>query len=190
MRADLLTDEEKSTLLGLARAAFEMVVRGLQPAALDLTALSPRLRTDGASFVTLTEDGSLRGCIGALEARQPLAVDVQQHAAGVARYDYRFPPVSEGELNGIRIEISRLSDPIPLLYDSAEDLLRKLRPDVDGVILRDGQLRATYLPQVWTKLPDPAQFMNSLCGKMGAEPTLWRRRPLEVSIYQVEEFHE
>jgi hypothetical protein len=190
MRADFLTDEEKSSLLGLARGALEISVRGLQPPALDLAALSPRLRADGASFVTLMEDRRLRGCIGALEARQPLAADVQQHATGVARYDYRFPPVGDVELIGIRIEISRLTDPIPLLYESFEDLLRKLRPDVDGVILRDRHLRATYLPQVWQKLPDPAQFMDSLCGKMGAEPTLWRRKPLVVSIYEVEEFHE
>jgi AmmeMemoRadiSam system protein A len=138
----------------------------------------------------LTVHGQLRGCIGALESYQPLAQDVREHAAAAALEDPRFPPVSERELNGIEIEVSRLTRPNPLDYKDAEDLLSKLQPHVDGVVLRDTFRRATFLPQVWEKIPDPAEFLNNLCYKMGASPDLWRRKHLDVLTYQVEEFRE
>jgi AmmeMemoRadiSam system protein A len=134
--------------------------------------------------------GQLRGCIGALEPYQPLAEDVREHAVAAALEDPRFPPVSERELNGIEIEISRLTRPISLEYKDANDLLSKLRPGVDGVILRDAFRRATFLPQVWEKISDPAEFLDNLCYKMGASPDLWRRKHLDVLTYQVEEFRE
>ncbi len=185
-----LSPEEKQTLLHLARQALENGVRGLPLPSLDLASLTPILRTDGAAFVTLTINGDLRGCIGALEPYQPLARDVQEHAIAAALEDYRFPPVKEKELEKISIEISRLTKPIPLEYKDADDLLEKLHPGVDGVILRDGFRRATFLPQVWEKIPDKAQFLANLCYKMGATPGLWQRKHLDVLIYQVEEFHE
>jgi AmmeMemoRadiSam system protein A len=98
--------------------------------------------------------------------------------------------VREDELNGIQVEVSRLTRPIPLEYADANDLLSKLHPYVDGVILRDAFRRATFLPQVWEKIPDPAEFLNNLCYKMGVEHDLWRRKHFEVLTYQVEEFHE
>lgn len=185
-----LTIEEKKALLQLARQALEQSVRGEMHKPVEATALPPRLREPGASFVTLTTAGALRGCIGALEPYQTLAEDVCEHAIAAALHDYRFPPVQPEELPFIIIEISRLTLPIPLDYATPDDLLSKLRPGVDGVILQDGMRRATFLPQVWEKVPGPADFLDNLCYKMGASPGLWRQKHLEVLIYQVEEFHE
>ena len=139
------------------------------------------LREEGASFITLTIHGELRGCIGALEPYQPLAPDVQEHAVAAALEDPRFPPVAPSELDQIEIEISRLTLPKKLAYTDAEDLLAKLHPQVDGVILRDGPRRATFLPQVWEKIPDKAEFLDNLCYKMGAAPDTWRRKPSRCS---------
>jgi AmmeMemoRadiSam system protein A len=165
-------------------------VKGEKLPPLNDASLTPRLREEGASFVTLTVRGQLRGCIGALEPYQPLAEDVREHAVAAALEDPRFPPVNERELNGIEIEVSRLTPPAPLEYKDAEDLLSKLRPHVDGVILRDTFRRATFLPQVWEKISNPAEFLDNLCYKMGASPDLWRRKHLDVLTYQVEEFSE
>lgn len=185
-----LTPEEKKTLLRLAREALETGVRGAPLPPLDKPSLTPILRAEGASFVTLTVHGNLRGCIGALEPYQPLAEDVREHAVAAALEDYRFPTVQESELAGIEIEVSRLTVPVPLEYTDADDLLAKLHPGMDGVLLRDGFRRATFLPQVWQKITDPAEFLANLCYKMGTAPDTWRRKHLEVLIYQVEEFHE
>jgi len=185
-----LTLEEKQLLLRLARASLEAGVRGKPLPQLHPTTLTPTLRADGASFVTLTVRGELRGCIGALEPYQPLAEDVREHAVAAAVEDYRFPPVQAEELAMIKVEISRLTLPEPLDYVNHEDLLGRLRPGVDGVILKDGIRRATFLPQVWEKVVDKEEFLSHLCLKMGASPDLWRRKHLEVLVYQVEEFHE
>ncbi len=187
---DKLTPEEQNTLLRLAREALELGVKGRHLPPIDPSSITARLKEEGASFVTLTEGGELRGCIGALEPYQSLADDVREHAVAAALEDPRFPPVSDRELSRINIEVSRLTRPVPLPYRDAKDLLSKLRPHVDGVILRDGFRRATFLPQVWEKIPDPAEFLSNLCYKMGADPELWRRKHIEVLIYQVEEFRE
>ena len=189
---DKLTLEEQQILLRLAREAIESGVKGEKLYPLDEQALPPQLREKGSSFITLTLHGELRGCIGALDAYQSLAEDVREHAVAAALKDPRFPAVRKEELNGIQIEVSRLTRPIPLDYKDAKDLLSKLRPHVDGVILRDnatGQ-RGTFLPQVWEKISDPVEFLNSLCHKMGMSENVWRSRHLEVLTYEVEEFHE
>jgi len=185
-----LTLEEQKTLLHMAREAMESAVRGKKLPSMQTASLTPSLREQGASFVTLTVRGQLRGCIGALEAYQPLADDVREHAVAAALDDPRFPPVSEDELSKIQVEVSRLTRPVPLEYTDANDLLSKIRPHVDGVILRDGFHRATFLPQVWEKIPDPSRFLDNLCYKMGAHDDLWRKKRLDVFVYQVDEFHE
>ena len=190
MVEDKLTDEEKGTLLKLARQALESGVRGEKLPPFDLNSMSQRLQESGATFVTLTINGNLRGCIGALEPYQPLAEDVCEHAVAAALQDFRFPNVQPQELSQIEIEVSRLTHPIPLEYTTPEDLLSKLRPRIDGVVLRDGSRRATFLPQVWEKLPNPAAFLENLCYKMGVAPDVWRKKHLTVLVYQVEEFHE
>ncbi len=188
--SDSLTDGEKQTLLRLAREAMEFAVKGQALPPLDINLLTPLLQENGASFVTLTIDSDLRGCIGALEAFQPLAEDVREHAVAAALHDPRFPPVREFELSRIKLEVSRLTAPHLLAYSSSEDLLKKLNPHVDGVILRDNHRRATFLPQVWEKIPDPAEFLSHLCQKMGVQANVWRGGTLQVYVYQVEEFHE
>ena len=190
MPEDKLTSDEKDILLSLAREALEKGVKREALPSLELESLPPRLGKLGASFVTLTINGNLRGCIGTLEPYQPLAEDVREHAVAAALSDFRFPPVRPEELPEIHIEVSRLTMPEPLTYASPEDLLTRLRPGTDGVLLRDGSRRATFLPQVWEKIPDPAEFLDHLCQKMGVKSGLWRDGQLQVSIYQVEEFRE
>jgi uncharacterized protein len=188
--AELLTVAEKSILLQLARGALERGVHGEMLLALDHATLTPVLKSEGCSFITLTENNELRGCIGALLPYQPLAEDVREHAIAAALQDYRFPRVQPGELSKIKIEISRLTLPESLTYTSTEELLAKIRPGVDGVMLHNSFRKATFLPQVWEKIPDKAEFMNQLCAKMGLAQDSWRHKHLEVLIYQVEEFHE
>ncbi|MCP4139481.1 MAG: AmmeMemoRadiSam system protein A [Chloroflexi bacterium] len=188
MDTNPLTSTEKKILLKLARSSLEAKLRGekLPP----LKAETPHLQRDGATFVTLTKNGRLRGCIGTLEAYRPLAEDVQEHAIAAALHDRRFPPVKADELEEIEIEISRLTAPVVLEYENADDLLAKLRPGIDGVILKDGFKRATYLPQVWEQLLDAEEFLNYLCQKMGLPKDAWRHKKLTVLTYQVEEFYE
>ncbi len=190
MQKGCLSPLEKEILLKEARQALEAQVRGQPLPPLELGKYPPRLREHGASFVTLTKAGQLRGCIGALEPYQPLVEDVREHAIAAGTQDYRFPPVRPEELEDIRIEISCLTRPEPLEYEGAADLLKRLRPGVDGVVLIDGFHRATFLPQVWDQLPSPEEFLSHLCLKMGAPPDLWKQKKLEVLVYQVEEFHE
>jgi len=185
-----LTSDDRKFLLQLARETMENAVKGKQKPQRDPASIPESCRKKGASFVTLTIAGELRGCIGTLEAYKPLFTDVQDHAVQAALEDYRFPPVSSEELPLISIEISRLTEPVPLHYDQPADLAKLLKPHIDGVILKDGYRRATFLPQVWEQLPEPGMFLAHLCQKMGAAPDHWRHKMLEVSIYHVEEFSE
>ncbi len=188
--ADRLTQEERRILLNLARQSLEQAVRGQRPKPLDLATLPERLRQPAATFVTLTRQGALRGCIGGLQAEMPLADDVREHAVAAALDDYRFPPVQPEELPQIEIEVSILTDPQPLPYTSPQDLIARLRPGIDGVILVSGFHRATFLPQVWEKIPDPEQFLSMLCEKASLPADAWRHGGVEVFTYQVESFHE
>ncbi len=190
MTTNPLTLEERHLLLQLARQSIELAVDHCPLPRLNLEDFTQALREDGASFVTLTEGGELRGCIGALEAYQPLVQDVCEHAAAAALEDYRFQPVRQGEVDALEIEISRLTQPVPLDYEHPQDLPCLLRPGIDGVVLRDGPRRATFLPQVWEKVNSPEEFLGHLCLKMGAPFNLWQRKILTVSTYQVEEFKE
>lgn len=185
-----LNQTEQELLLTIARQALESAVQGEPLPIIDLEDLPEPLRAPGASFVTLTIQGRLRGCIGTLDPYQPLAKDVQEHAVAAALQDFRFPKVQPAELPHIQIEVSALTPRKPLHYDGSQDLVAKLRPNIDGVILQDGLKKATFLPQVWEKLPDPEEFLSHLCQKMGASGDLWRNKPLNVYIYQVQEFHE
>lgn len=185
-----LTPEEKQILLRLARQSIEQVVDNQPLPALRLEDYPLALQAEGASFVTLTIYGELRGCIGVLAPYQPLVQDVCEHAAAAALEDPRFPPVRTAEVPHLVIEISRLTPPEPFLYKSTQELLDRLRPGIDGVVLRDGFRRATFLPQVWEHLPDKADFLSHLCNKMGAPANLWQRKNLQVELYEVEEFRE
>ena len=190
MMENRLTPEERNLLLSIARNAIEKRVAGEPLPPIDIVDLPNQLQEPGASFVTLTIDEALRGCIGTLEPYQPLAKDVQEHAVAAALSDYRFSPVQPSEMPRIKIEISRLTPPEAVTYQDAEDLVGKIRPGIDGVVLKDNLKRATFLPQVWDKIPDPEDFLSHLCLKMGVRGDSWRTRNLEVLVYQVEEFRE
>jgi AmmeMemoRadiSam system protein A len=186
----MLSPENRQTLLKLAREAITRAAHDQKVSPVDLDALAEDLREDGACFVTLTKRGDLRGCIGSLEARRPLALDVQENAVSAAMRDPRFPPVRPGELDDLHVEVSVLSKPQPLSCDSADDLIAKLRPNVDGVVIERGWNRATFLPQVWEKLPDPHQFLQHLCLKAYLPADAYRHPGLDVYTYQVEKFEE
>jgi len=185
-----LKESEKQYLLSLARDTIANALQHQLEPEIDEESLSPALRELGASFVTLTLNGNLRGCIGSLEAHQGLVYDVREHAYQAAFEDYRFPPLSGAELPRTRIEISRLTAPVALVYETPADLPYALKPGRDGVILQDGSRRATFLPQVWEQLPEVDAFLSHLCAKMGAPADLWKKKTLQVKTYSVEEFHE
>ena len=185
-----LSDNDKRVLLALARESLTAAANGNRLPEPNPEELSPTLMETGATFVTLTKAGELRGCIGALEPYQPLVADVIEHAAAAAIDDFRFLPVEPDETSQIAIEISVLTRPEKLDYTQAEDLHTLIRPGIDGVVIRDGARRATFLPQVWEQLPDLNDFMAHLCRKMGASSEYWKRNHLEILLYQVIEFHE
>ena len=142
------------------------------------------------TFVTLKIKDRLRGCIGNLTSDTPLASGVRRNAINAAFHDPRFEPLSTSELEHVEIEISILSEPRPLQYRDSEDLINKLRPQIDGVIIRKDQASATFLPQVWEQLPRPQDFLAHLCMKAGLAADSWQNPELEVSTYQVQYFEE
>ena len=185
-----LTDEDKKKIIQIAREAILAVVHGQDLPKIDLQNLPKNLSVIAASFVTLTIKGRLRGCIGALEASQPLALDVQEHAVAAATQDYRFSPLTKDEFPLINIEVSVLSPMQKLEYSTPSQLIHMLRPGKDGVVIKKGMRRATFLPQVWEKITSAEDFLSQLCIKMGDSPDLWKEKNLEVMIYQVEEIEE
>jgi len=185
-----LTPQEQQTLLTLARETITRVAQHREPIPVDLNVVAENLRRDGASFVTLTKHGKLRGCIGSLEPRRPLVLDVRENALGAAFHDPRFPPVRPKELDDLQVEISVLSLPQPLVYDGPDDLIARLRPGVDGVVIERDWNRATFLPQVWEKLPDPHEFLRHLCLKAFLPADAYCHSGLDVYTYQVEKFKQ
>lgn len=131
------------------------------------------LAEPGASFVTLTIAGRLRGCIGSLTAHRSLGDDIEANAVAAAFRDARFPPLAASELEAIRIEVSVLTEPEPLRAASRGEALAQLVPGTDGVIVNSGGRRATFLPQVWQQLPDPEEFLRALLRKAGLSPNHW-----------------
>jgi AmmeMemoRadiSam system protein A len=185
-----ITTTEGRPLLLLAREAMEAFILTGDLPVLELTELPPLLRAPGASFVTLTKHGALRGCIGTIEARLPLAEDVRRRAVDAATRDYRFPPVCAQELALIRIEVSVLSAPEPLSYRNPQEIPHLLRPGTDGVVLVSGMRRSTFLPQVWERVPEPERFLQMLCQKAGLASDAWRHESLHLLTYQVHSFCE
>jgi len=137
-----------------------------------------------ATFVTLRKTGQLRGCIGSLQAVRPVAVDVRENALAAAFHDPRFVPLAAGEFESTSVEVSLLSAAERVHVASEEELLTRLRPGVDGVILEYGRHRATFLPQVWEALSDPREFLAALKQKAGLPEAFWHAQ-LSVSRYVV-----
>jgi AmmeMemoRadiSam system protein A len=145
------------------------------------TYLSGTLLAIRSSFVTLKISNVLRGCIGTLEAVRPLVEDVSENAFAAAFRDPRFSPVTEAELHTLQIDISVLSSPQPMRFDSEADLIAQLRPGFDGLILEEGRRRGTFLPTVWESLPEPKEFLRQLKLKAGLHPNHWSQ---EMKAYR------
>ena len=175
----------KKVLLSLARASIKShFAKGHVDVSL-IEEEYPELLKQGASFVTLTQDGQLRGCIGSILARQSLLDDVLHNAKAAAFSDPRFLPLNEEELDATRIEVSILSEPKLLEYSDVQDLKKKIREGIDGVILKQGYHQATFLPQVWEELSDFDSFFSHLCQKAGLSLGCLQNHP-DISVYQVE----
>ena len=163
-----LTDTQRDQLLKAARRSIEFGLRQGEPLEIDPDNYCGQLREVRATFVTLhTRAGDLRGCIGTLEPRRPLVSDVAHNAFSAAFRDPRFPPLTEAQYPDVSLEVSVLSPPEPIEADTEEELLRQLRPGVDGLIVEAGSRRATFLPSVWESLPQPQEFVAALKRKAG-----------------------
>ncbi|WP_027371620.1 AmmeMemoRadiSam system protein A [Desulfovermiculus halophilus] len=190
---ETLTQEQGQTLLDLARTTLIQELDGDQdrlPAKLDQRLRDPVFDQNLGTFVTLHLHGNLRGCIGSLVGSEPLRDNIRSNARNAAFRDPRFPPLTKGELTDVDIEISVLTTPQPLDYASTDDLVRKLRPGKDGVILQKGTAQSTFLPQVWEQLPEPDAFLSNLCLKAGLPSTAWKDGDLQIFTYQVQSFAE
>lgn len=174
-----------ATLLVEARSAIvrEIDGEGDGPTA-GSTPQAPWLSEPGATFVTLTQEGRLRGCIGSLVARRALGADVRANAVAAAFTDRRFPPLGAAELSGTRVSVSLLSVQEPLKVGTEAEAWERLRPGVDGVVLEFAGRRSTFLPQVWEELGDPAIFLGHLKRKAGLPADFWHEdvRLLRYSV--------
>ncbi len=191
MKVKELTEEEGKILIKVARDAIEKKLFGYS----ELDIKEDELKKDvfqkkRGVFVTLTKMGGLRGCIGHILPLLPLIQGVRENAVNAAFKDPRFPPLSKEEYPMIKVEISILTEPSPLFYNSVEELLKKLTPKEDGVIIKKGPYQATFLPQVWEQLPDKKDFLTHLCMKAGLPPTSWMDGDIEVLTYNVQIFEE
>jgi AmmeMemoRadiSam system protein A len=174
--AGVPTPDEGAALVALAVEAIAARLSGRHPR--PGVPEFPRLLALGASFVTLERAGRLRGCIGTVQARRPLYLDVLRNARQ-AMTDPRLPPVTEADWPRLDVKVSVLSTPAPLPARTPTELAGRLRPGIDGIVLADGQRRATFLPSVWGKLPDPVDFLDALLAKGG-----WTGWPDEVTAFR------
>lgn len=188
---DRLSEEQGEYLLTVARKRIEQELFGRRETGeRSEQDLAPPFTEKRGTFVTLTKDDQLRGCIGHIIPEESLIEGIRINAINAAFRDPRFPPVRPEEWDRIKIEISILTEPKPLSYTDGKDLLEKVRPNVDGVIIKKGARQATFLPQVWEQLPDKEDFLTHLCLKAGLSGEAWREGDLEVSTYQAQAFEE
>lgn len=180
-----MNTQEGRILLPIARAAIAGALN--IPHSADESA--GWLSEHGACFVTLTQEGELRGCIGTLQAHRPLLADVKNNAVAAALHDPRFMPLSRDEFDITEIEISLLSPTQAMSFRDEIDALTQLRPHVDGVVLEYQFYRSTFLPQVWEQLPHPQQFMAQLKRKAGLPEDFWHEG-LKLSRYSVTKWRE
>lgn len=183
----MLDETQRRDLLQIALAAIDGGLRGTRPEPAEPGRLAPELATWRASFVTLERGGALRGCIGSLIAGGPLADDVARNAWNAAFADPRFDPLQRDEMSGLEIHVSVLTPPVPFPVRDLNDLLARLRPGIDGLILTDGRARATFLPAVWEDLPTPRAFVEALRRKAGLAPDHWSAT-LAFERYTTESF--
>lgn len=180
------TNEQQRQMLALARSA---IAAQFHPREVIKPDECFWLQSERACFVTLKINGRLRGCIGSLHTSRTLQEDLWQNAHAAAFSDPRFPPLTEQELEQVRLELSVLTELQPLNVTSEAELLSRLRPGVDGLVIEDGLRKATFLPTVWEQLPEPAAFLEQLRLKAGMPAGHWSET-IQCSIYQVEKISE
>jgi AmmeMemoRadiSam system protein A len=168
-----LSDEELRTLADVAHDAVITAVRDRRRATPEPADYPEALRRPGAVFVTLRRDGELRGCVGTMTPSMPLVQAAADRARAAAFDDPRFDAVRPGELEGLAVEVSVLSPMEPFTVDGYDELVRTLRPGVDGLLVEAGRHRATFLPVVWEELTDPADFVSALWRKAGLTARSW-----------------
>ncbi|MCB2076632.1 MAG: AmmeMemoRadiSam system protein B [Novosphingobium sp.] len=186
-KEDEAIDQRGPVLLALARAAIASKL-GFKPDK-PIEAGMPWLHQAGATFVTLTLDGNLRGCIGSLVPSRSLLDDILANARAAAFSDNRFAPLSRDELDKVRVEVSLLSPLQPMPFNSEADVVSKLQPGIDGVVLEYGRHRGTFLPQVWESLPEPREFLDQLKRKAGLPADFWSD-DIVLKRYHVTKFKE
>jgi AmmeMemoRadiSam system protein A len=184
-----LTNEHGPLLLQIARSAISNKLGQAVALPEPSGEAADTLQAAGASFVTLNQQGQLRGCIGSLQAHRPLMVDIQANAIAAALHDPRFAPLRLVELEITTVEVSVLSAMQPMPFSSEADALAQLRPGVDGVVFEFGHYRSTFLPQVWEQLPNARQFMAHLKHKAGLTPDFWAAE-VRLQRYTVAKFKE
>jgi hypothetical protein len=185
-----LNEKQGQTLVKLARQTIAERL-GKRSVKVDADSMTDSVfKEKRGTFVTLTINKQLRGCIGNLDTTDSIVDGIERNAVNAAFRDPRFPPLKAKELDRVDIEVSILTEPKPLEYIDSKDLLSKLRVNVDGVILRKGSASATFLPQVWEQLPQPEKFLSHLCTKAGLSADTWKKGHLEILTYQVQYFEE
>ena len=181
-----LSKDEGECLLKLAFDSIEYSIRSQQEIMLvSIEDFPDKFRQDKATFVTLKRGGNLRGCIGVTVPLRPLVLDVVHNAYAAAFRDPRFRPMTIRELNGLDLDITVLSVPEPIEFSSEQDLLNKMRPGIDGLILDEGDYRGAFLPVMWEQLPRPEDFLYHLKMKAGLVPDHWSDE-IEVSRFTAE----
>ena len=188
--AENLTEEEGKRLVEMARKTIQKALFDPKNKSEPDFRGSPKFQERRGTFVTLTLNGALRGCIGHIIPQESVIDGVRLNAMNAAFRDPRFRPLSQRELEEVKVEVSILTEPKPLPYTDANDLLSKLRPGIDGLIIRRGYHQATFLPQVWKQLPGKKDFLTHLCLKAGLAGDAWVYNELEVQTYQVQAFEE
>ncbi|MBU2622490.1 MAG: AmmeMemoRadiSam system protein B, partial [Proteobacteria bacterium] len=188
-----LNEKQGQILLKLARKTIseKLGIKSKQEQISPASELEEKsLQRKSGTFVTLKINKQLRGCIGTLEASGPIIEGVKRNAINAAFNDFRFSPLTAKEFDKVEIEISILSEPKLLEYKDSNDLIKKLRPNIDGVIIRKGHASATFLPQVWEQLKRPEDFLSHLCAKAGLPSDSWKNSKLEILTYNVQYFEE
>lgn len=184
MENENLKNEIKSMLLEVARGAIYEKLYGKKIIDKEqLVKRFPKFQNRAATFVTLNLNGKLRGCIGSLIAHNSLIDDLTTNAYKAAFHDPRFSPLTKEEFENIELEISLLSPALEVRYENFKDLESKINQGVDGVIIRQGNKQATFLPQVWEQLPSFEDFFTHLFHKAGITDI---EEPIEVFVYNVE----
>ena len=187
-----LDPSEQAELLRLAREQLIATAAGGGIIEVNETTLPPRLLQPGGVFVTLSIDGVLRGCMNdSFEPHEPLYRNVLRNTILAASDDERFPAVTPEEVGDIRVAISLLTPPEGLEFADPDELIARLEPGLDGVILIVGDATSSYLPDVWVRFPDPAEFLSRLSEKAGLSPDRWREAPYPtIKTYRVFRFEE